>query len=89
MVKKTILVIDDESGAQHLLQRRLEAEGYAVILAADGETGLERYMARKPDIILTDLVMPKMSGIEFLSKLRKIKGGDKVPVIVISKRALI
>jgi DNA-binding response OmpR family regulator len=85
---KKILVVDDETGSQLLLSKRLESEGYDIIQALDGQQGLERFLAGKPDLILTDIVMPRMSGIEFFKRLKQLKDGQRVPVIVISKRAL-
>jgi len=85
MARIKILVVDDDPGIQLLLKKRLETEGYDVILAGDGLAGLEKVVAYRPDCILFDLVMPKMSGIEFLKMIKKIKGAEKLPLIVISK----
>ncbi len=88
MDKKKILVVDDQPGVQLLLKTRLEAEGYDIVQAEDGEKGLWQVLEHQPDLILTDVLMPKMNGIEFLKRLRGLHGGETVPVIVISKRAL-
>lgn len=89
MGKKTILVIDDQKETQVLLTRRLEAAGYAVEQAWDGKDGLWKVLEHKPDLILVDVIMPEMNGIEFVSRLRQIDKEKSIPVIVISKRALI
>jgi two-component system response regulator HydG len=88
MEKKTrarILVVDDEGGARGALKGLLETEGYAVDQAADGAAALERIVELPPDVIVTDLDMPVMSGLELLAALRG--RGQDVPVIVVTSAA--
>ncbi len=88
MAKKKILVVDDQRDMQLLLKKWLEDAGYEVVQAEDGEPGLWKVIEEKPDLVLTDVVMPNMNGIEFVKRLRGVDGGEKIPVIVFSKRAL-
>ncbi|QQX82360.1 response regulator transcription factor [Shewanella sp. KX20019] len=76
---KNILLVDDDLVLQSLLKSYLEAENFAVTLASNGEEALEKLQRITPDIILLDISMPKLNGVEML-KLRN----DKTPVIVIS-----
>ncbi len=87
MAKVRILVIDDEELIRETMQYTLEMLEYESITAEDGEIGLELYKEKSPDLILVDLHMPKMDGIEFIKKIRK---DDQVtPIIVISGNDLI
>ena len=78
----TILVIDDDDNLRDTIGLMLEQEGYRPLLVADGKTGYERALSAKPDLILVDLRLPGMSGIEISKQLR----GGKVntPIIVLS-----
>ena len=69
-----------------ILKRRLEAEKYQVILASTGAEGLAKFKAEKSDLVITDVMMPGLTGYEFFAELRKLEGGATVPVIVISAR---
>jgi CheY-like chemotaxis protein len=66
-----ILVIDDESKFRNLLKERLQKEGYEVELAMDGDEGLVKAKTMKPDLIICDMMMPKMDGFEVLKGIRK------------------
>ena len=67
-----ILVIDDNVAIRELLRFVLEEEGYEVIEAADGAEGLQRYQAEPTDLVITDLKMPGMDGLELLQALRRV-----------------
>ncbi len=77
-----ILIIDDEKSIRKTLGEILSYEGYKIDEAADGEEGLKRFSQTTYDVVLCDIKMPKMDGIEFLEKAREIN--SDVPVIVIS-----
>jgi DNA-binding response OmpR family regulator len=77
-----LLIADDSETVLLMLQRRLEMSGYEVITAKDGKEALDQAESGKPDLILLDAMMPRMSGIEALQKLRA--SGSKVPVLIIS-----
>jgi len=67
-----ILVIDDNTAIRELLRLVLEEEGYEVIEAADGTEGLQRYQATPTDLVITDLQMPGMDGLELLRALQRV-----------------
>lgn len=81
---KKILIIEDEEVLLSLLQEKLVQEGYSVIVATDGVEGLDKMKNEEPDLILLDIVMPKMGGFEVLEIMNKDQGLKKIPVIIIS-----
>lgn len=81
---KKILILEDEDIVVDLLQKKLTNEGYKVDVARDGEEGLEKMRANKPDIVLTDIVMPKKGGFEVLEEMSQDPDLKKIPIIVIS-----
>lgn len=80
--QKTILVIDDEEPVRAYLRLILEREGHEVWDAEDGVTGIDRVRERAPDLVITDLVMPKMGGLETIRALRR--GFPRVRIVAIS-----
>ena len=78
-----ILIIDDDAILAGLLQLTLELEGFDVATAPDGEAGLDLVRARNFDLIMLDLVMPKMDGIRFLRLLNE-HGAKRPPVMIVS-----
>ncbi len=66
-----VLVIDDEPDMRAFLQETLEAAGYGVMLAEDGEEGVKQYRAAPADLVITDLFMPKQEGLETIRQLRR------------------
>jgi len=81
---KKILLVEDEEIIIDLLQRKLTKEGYEISVARDGEEGLEKMREIEPDLILLDVVMPKMGGFEVMEEMNKDEELKKIPVIVIS-----
>ena len=81
---KKILLIEDEELMIDLLQRRLTKEGYEISVARDGEEGLKVMREKGPDLVLLDIIMPKMGGFEVMEEMGKNKELKKIPVIVIS-----
>ena len=81
---KKILIIEDEEILLGLLQKRLIKEGYEVFVALDGEEGLRMMGEIKPNLILLDIVMPKIDGFGVLEIMRADKKLKKLPVIIIS-----
>jgi len=77
-----ILVVDDDDGMRHLLRRMLERAGFAVVTAAHGREALERIRTRTIDVVITDMVMPEMDGIELTRALVAEYPG--LPIIAIS-----
>ncbi|MDY6878729.1 MAG: response regulator [Desulfatiglans sp.] len=76
--KIKILVVEDESGLQELFRDIFQMEGYDVEVAIDGYAGLEAYRRFAPDLVFTDIVMPKMNGLELIKKIREINPHVKV-----------
>ena len=81
---KKILLIEDEEIMIGLLQKKLTKEGYEVSIARDGEEGLNLMKEANPDLVLLDIVMPKMGGFEVMEEMEKGPELKKIPVIVIS-----
>lgn len=80
--RKTILVIEDEEGIRVSLRNALANEGYATLEAADGEAGLASALQNHPNLILLDLMLPKMDGLTLLERLRTDAWGVSVPVMI-------
>lgn len=83
-MSKKILIIEDEKVLADSLGEKLTQEGFDVLLAEDGITGLDMAFQNEPDLILLDIVMPKMNGLEMLSRLRKDEWGKRVSVILLT-----
>lgn len=81
---KKILLIEDEEIMIDLLQRKLTREGYEVLVARDGDEGLKTMREMRPDLILLDIIMPKMGGFEVMEEINKEPELKKIPVMVIS-----
>jgi DNA-binding response OmpR family regulator len=81
---KKILFIEDESALQKTFGDFLGKEGFELISALDGETGLKLAEKEAPDLILLDLILPKMEGVEVLKKLRENPKTKDIPVIVLT-----
>lgn len=79
---KKLLIIDDEKMIAEPLAERFESEGFKIEMATDGEEGLQKALEILPDLILLDVVMPKMDGLTMLGKLRENEKGKNIPVIV-------
>jgi len=82
----TILVIEDDSALSEALRIRLFEENFAVIVARDGESGLEQALSQQPSAILLDIGLPGLNGMELLEALRQKEWGKSVPVIVLSNQ---
>jgi len=81
---KKILLIEDESALQKTLDDFLKSEGYETVSALDGEKGVKLAKANKPDLILLDLVLPKMHGFDVLKKLKEDSKTKTIPVIILT-----
>ena len=77
-----ILVVDDDISIRKIVRDRLKMEGYTVTTAEDGETGWDKFLENTYQLIITDINMPKINGIELLNKIHALK--IKVPAVVMS-----
>jgi two-component system chemotaxis response regulator CheY len=80
-MKARVLVVDDSGLSRRTLRQILEPAGYDVVEAEDGLSALERYFIEKPDIVLLDLVMKGMYGLDVLTKLRELDANAKVVIV--------
>jgi len=83
---RSALVVDDEEFARKILAQILEKEGWNVIQAENGLIALEQIAKRRPDLILLDLMMPKMNGYQFVTELHKQEKWRSIPIIVVTAR---
>lgn len=81
---KKVLIIEDEEPLRKALSSGLSNNEFEVVTASDGEEGLAIALKEKPNLIMTDLFMPKMDGITMLKKLREDEWGKKVKVIILT-----
>jgi len=84
--QQTVLVVDDSSSVRNLVEFILDADGYRVIQAEDGQQAWNLLQRMKPDLVLTDCEMPNMSGMELLKHMREQERFDNVPVIMLTAR---
>lgn len=84
---KKILVIDDLPENVFLLQDRLEHEGYEVITAYEGKTGINKAINEQPDLILLDIMMPEITGIEVCKTLVKHPATENIPIILVTAKS--
>jgi CheY-like chemotaxis protein len=86
MSRKKILIVDDSSTVL-LMEKMILGQGpYEVVSARDGQEGLEKAQVERPDLILMDVVMPRMDGFEACRRLRKVEATRRIPVIMVSTR---
>ena len=87
MPPATVLVVDDDPVILKLLEVNFEMEGFQVVRAADGAEGLERAREVRPDIVVLDVMMPRMTGYEVAKALREDDGTAHIPIIFVTARA--
>ena len=85
-MERKILVVDDDPTSNSLVSFILKTNGYAVVVAADGEEGLKRADQEKPDLVVLDVMMPKMDGYTFLKQLKNINHLKIPPVIMLTSK---
>jgi DNA-binding response OmpR family regulator len=83
----TVLVVDDDPVIVRLLEVNFEMEGYAVITAGDGEEAVAKAAADAPDVVVCDIMMPKMNGLQVVEHLRGDDATKGIPVILLSAKA--
>lgn len=84
---KKVLVIEDYPATSRMIAEVLEMEGITVVIEADGRDGLTRAVTEKPDLILLDIMLPTMSGLEVCSGLKNNPETKDIPVIMVSVKA--
>ena len=87
MSKQTILVVDDERDLLDLIEYNLKKEGFKVLKAENGEEGINKAKEHRPDLILLDIMMPKMDGLEAVEIMRKDEDLKKTPIIFLTARS--
>ena len=81
---KKILVVDDEPHIVKVVKSRLEANGYAVVTASNGEEAIVKAQHEKPGLIILDVLMPGLNGFEVLEKLKQDKATSYIPIIMLT-----
>jgi len=84
--RKRILVVDDEIYIVHILEFTLTMEGYDVVTAADGDEALRKVEQDRPDLLVLDIMMPRMDGYEVCRRLREQEETSDLPVILLSAK---
>ena len=87
MAKQTILVVDDEKDLLDLIEYNLKKEGFAVLKAENGEEGIKIAKDHKPDLVLMDIMMPKMDGMEAVEQMRADEDLKSIPIIFLTARS--
>jgi DNA-binding response OmpR family regulator len=85
--ERTVLVVDDDPVIVRLLEVNFEMEGFAVRTAADGLEGLASAKAQRPDVIVSDVMMPRMDGLQLVNELKADPATASIPVILLSAKA--
>ena len=86
-MSKKILLVDDEAELVEMMKMRLEANNYEVITGYDGQEALEKARREKPDLLILDLMLPKMDGYKVCGLLKKDARYSRIPIIMFTARA--
>lgn len=81
---KTVLTVDDSKAVRDMIMFTLEPEGYQVVGAENGQDGLDKLRAAKPALVITDLNMPVMNGLDFITHARTDPAGAGVPIVMLT-----
>ena len=81
---KKVLIIEDDASMLAILADRIAGLGCTVLKAEDGQQGLQRALSEQPDLILLDLLLPKLSGLDLLNALRQDARGGQIPVMILT-----
>jgi CheY-like chemotaxis protein len=84
MTARRVLIVEDDRFLRRAAEARLRQEGFTVLTAADGEEALRVACKERPDLILLDLIMPKMQGFEVLRALKMIEATANIPIVILS-----
>jgi DNA-binding response OmpR family regulator len=86
-MNRKVLVVDDDPSIRRLLNATLELEGYTVAMAADGEEALAELPTSRPDVVVLDVMMPKLNGLDVLDRIRRNPETATLPVILLTARS--
>lgn len=81
---KKILIVDDDMTLRELYEERIRAEGYQIVSASDGEEAIKKANSENPDVILLDIMMPKINGIDVMKNLRSHDETKEIPIIILT-----
>lgn len=84
---KKILIVEDDIALRNVYETRFKLEGYDVLVSGDGEEGLSIAVKEKPDVVVLDLMMPKISGMDVLDILKSTPETKKIPVLILTALA--
>lgn len=84
MAEPKVLIVDDDMTLRELYEERMRAEGYVILSASDGEEAIEKANKEKPDVILLDVMMPKINGIDVMKMLREKPETAGIPIIILT-----
>ncbi len=87
MPAATILVVDDDPVIQKLLHVNFQMEGYDVVMAGDGQEAVDKARSARPDLIVLDVMMPKLDGLQVASILKSDEATASIPIIMLSAKA--
>lgn len=79
-----ILIVDDDMTLRELYEERMKQEGYVILSASDGEEAIEKCTKEKPDLVLLDIMMPKINGIDVMKMLREKEETKHIPIIILT-----
>jgi CheY-like chemotaxis protein len=82
--KRTILIMDDDLAMQTVLEIALREAGYQVILANDGQEGIEKLQQLKPDLVVSDIMMPQMDGVEAFHAIKEQLQDNGIPIFIMT-----
>ena len=82
--KKTILIMDDDLALQTVLEIALREAGYQVVLANDGQEGIEKLTTLKPDLVISDIMMPQMDGVETFQLIKEQLQDNGIPIFIMT-----
>ena len=87
--KTTVLIVDDEEDVLRPIAFRLEAQGFRVLLEPDGELGFQTAVAKRPDLILLDVMMPGMDGLALCAILKEREDTGAIPIIIVTAKTAV
>ena len=87
-MSQRILYIEDNPDNRLLIRRVLQAEGYEVLEAVDGQTGMQRAAEARPDLILMDINLPEIDGYEVTARLKQLPGLSRIPIIAVTANVM-